>query len=263
MSKLQLIAVILAAILTYGCAGDQNPTTGQGQDQGQSQGQDPGPGQDQGTVPGVDQGAAPGGQVPTSGSNYPLHSDVSVTYFWVGEEATSQNSYIPNAQSAWDDKWAEHFGGIDDPNNRNGYSPATFAPSENPFYFALPYNDFDASGKRKKSAVDTVYWGGDQQWGSLESMCKNRWIKIIKGDVIAYAQWEDVGPYGEDDASYVFGDGNPQNTANNDAGLDVSPAVRDYLGLADIDIVDWKFVDPDEVPDGPWKKVITDSQISW
>ena len=39
---------------------------------------------------------------------------------------------------------------------------------------------------------------------------------------------------------------------NKGAGLDVSPAVRDYLGLQSTDVTDWKFVDFSEVPSGPW-----------
>jgi hypothetical protein len=36
------------------------------------------------------------------------------------------------------------------------------------------------------------------------------------------------------------------------AGLDVSPAVRDYLGLRQTDVTDWRFTDFSEVPRGPW-----------
>jgi hypothetical protein len=39
---------------------------------------------------------------------------------------------------------------------------------------------------------------------------------------------------------------------NKGAGLDVSPAVRDFLGLGDTDVTDWRFVDFEEVPHGPW-----------
>jgi hypothetical protein len=46
---------------------------------------------------------------------------------------------------------------------------------------------------------------------------------------------------------------NVQNPSlNNGAGLDVSPAVRDYLGLKQTDVTDWRFVDFREVPRGPW-----------
>jgi len=200
---------------------------------------------------------------PNASNIFPLHENISVTIFWIGEEGNEENSYIPNIQSAWDDNWKVHYGGIDDPNDRNGYFPANFTPYENPFYFALPYNDFNDGGERKASAFDIVYWAKEKQWGSMESMCKNRWVKIVKGEKVVYAQWEDVGPFGEDDAQYVFGNAFPQNEINNHAGLDVSPAVRDYLGLSDIDKVDWKFIDSDKVPDGPWKEIVTTSQVDW
>ena len=41
-------------------------------------------------------------------------------------------------------------------------------------------------------------------------------------------------------------------TSTRVSGLDVSPAVRDFLGMEDTDVTDWKFVDFDEVPSGPW-----------
>jgi len=97
----------------------------------------------------------------------------------------------------------------------------------------------------------------------LESVCKNRWIKITKGSKVAYAQWEDVGPFEEDDFNYVFGNSLLKNKINNNAGLDVSPAVRDYLNLQDIDSVNWQFVNFSDVPEGPWKTTITSSQIFW
>jgi len=195
--------------------------------------------------------------------HYPLHQNITVTLFWVGEEASEENGYISNMQSAWDDKWLEHYGGVDDPNNRNGYLPASFIPSENPFYFALPYNDFNEEGNRKTDAYEVVYWSDEEDWGELESMCKNRWIKIIKGSNVAYAQWEDVGPFIENDKNYVFGDALPENELNNYAGLDISPAVRNFLNLSNMDIVDWQFVSFIEVPNGPWKEIITTSQVYW
>jgi hypothetical protein len=50
----------------------------------------------------------------------------------------------------------------------------------------------------------------------------------------------------------VFGDERPKPNLNQGAGLDVSPAVRDYLGLKPTDVTDWRFVDFSEVPRGPW-----------
>jgi hypothetical protein len=77
-------------------------------------------------------------------------------------------------------------------------------------------------------------------------------VAIRKGNRIAYAQWEDAGPFRTDHWQYVFGNERPKPTLNRGAGLDVSPAVRDYLGLKQTDVTDWRFVDFSEVPRGPW-----------
>lgn len=194
---------------------------------------------------------------------YPLHKNISTTYFWVGEEAGADNKNISNLPSAWDEDWAKHFGGVDTPDKRSGFFPAKFTPKENPFYFALPYNDFDNNGNRKKEISSLVPWAGSTVWKENQSVLKNQWIKIMKGSAVAYAQWQDVGPFKEDDASYVFGSALPKSKVNNHAGLDVSPAVRDMLGLSDIDTADWQFIPANQVPDGPWKKVVTTSQVYW
>jgi len=197
-------------------------------------------------------------------SKYLLHQNVTTTYFWSGESASKDNQYNDNLSSAWDSKWVEHFGGVDDPTNRIGYLPAKFIPLENPFYFALPYDDFSSDGSRKSDANSTVYWSHEKNWNDSESMVKNKWIKIIEGNKTVYAQWEDAGPFEYDDKNYVFGTFPPVNKFNNNAGLDVSPAVRDYLGLyhQGKNQVSWQFVDFDNVPDGPWKKIITASQMT-
>jgi hypothetical protein len=199
-----------------------------------------------------------------SSQKYPLHRNITTTTFWIGEESGPDNHYIPNTMSAWDSKWTEHFGGVDDPNNRNGYLPAAFTPNENPFYFGVPYNDFDENGNRKQDVQTVIPWASERIWSADESICKNRWVKIVKGDKTAYAQWEDVGPFGEDDTGYVFGStAVPRSEINNHAGLDVSPAVRDYLGLSGMDACDWQFVDANDVPDGPWKQILTTSNVYW
>jgi hypothetical protein len=51
---------------------------------------------------------------------------------------------------------------------------------------------------------------------------------------------------------YVFGNERPKSNLNKGAGLDVSPAVRDYLGLNETDVTKWRFVEFTEVPRGPW-----------
>lgn len=199
----------------------------------------------------------------TDAGDYPVHQNVSTTYFWIGEGADEDNGHISNSPSAWDEAWVKHYGGTDDPKKRDGYFPAKFTPKENPFYFALPYNDFNENGDRKKDAFKLADWADSKDFSSDESICKNQWIKITKGGKTAYAQWEDVGPFGEDDSDYVFGNSAPDSNRNEHAGLDVSPAVKDYLGLSDVDKTDWQFVSAEDVPDGPWKKIVTKSQTYW
>ncbi len=197
----------------------------------------------------------------TPESQYPLHRNIKVTWFYVGEPATEENLFISNVASAWDDIWLWHYGGVDSPSDRNNYYPSKFIPSENPFYVALPYNDLDENGNLKSSARQ-IPWFSEELLSQNGSVLKNRWVKIIKGNKIAYAQWEDVGPFGEDDFDYVFGDAPPANSING-AGIDVSPAVRDYLGLSDVDYVDWQFVDEKDVPPGPWKDIVTTTPVTW
>ena len=99
-----------------------------------------------------------------------------------------------------------------------------------------------------------VPWFQEAYQGPAVSTCKGRWIAIRKGTRTAYAQWEDAGPFRTDHWQYVFGNERPKPNLNQGAGLDVSPAIRDYLGLQDTDVTDWKFVEFKDVPSGPWAK---------
>ncbi len=199
----------------------------------------------------------------TGTSTYPVHHDITATLFWVGEDASKDNQNISNSPSAWDDDWVTHYGGVDDPKRRNGFLPEGFTPKENPFYIALPYNDFDKNGERRKEASQLIPWAGEQKWTSNESMLKNRWVKVTRGNKTAYAQWEDVGPFGENDASYVWGTSAPKSSTNQRAGIDLSPAVNGFLNGKGLEPVDWQFIDSKDVPDGPWKTLVTTSQVNW
>jgi hypothetical protein len=193
---------------------------------------------------------------------YYVHTNILTTIFWIGEEAKEENGWVSNSVSAWDDKWQEHYGGVDDPDSRNGYYPSGFTPGQNPFYFSMPYNDFDGSSRRA-DAYDIIPWSDEKGWGEFESMCKNRWIAISYSDKTVYAQWEDTGPFWEDDGGYVFGEDRPIGEKHDVAGLDISPAVRDYIGISNHDRVDWQFIDFKDVPDGPWKNIVTTMQVYW
>jgi hypothetical protein len=175
---------------------------------------------------------------------------ISVTVFWIGEQASEANP-VPNTVSAWDLDWVSHYGGEDNPINRTNFVPAGFVPKQNPFYVALPYNDVDDHHTRPEAA-QVIPWFKYSFVQDGQSVCKGRWVAVRHGRRVCYAQWEDVGPFQSDHWQYVFGAERPRPNRNNDAGLDVSPAVRDYLGISGIDVCDWKFVNVYEVPDGPW-----------
>jgi hypothetical protein len=179
-------------------------------------------------------------------------TNITTTVFWVGEQA-AENNPVPNDKSAWDGGWYSSYGGYDNPNPvaRVNFIPAKFLPRQNPFYVALPYNDVD-DHHTKPEAARVIPWFKSAFVRDGQSVCKGRWVAIRHGNRIAYAQWEDVGPFTTDHWQYVFGNERPRPNRNRDAGLDVSPAVRDYLGLNGLDISDWKFVSFRAVPPGPW-----------
>jgi hypothetical protein len=192
---------------------------------------------------------------PSPGERFPWKRSIVTTVFWIGEKP-SENNPVPNKSSSWDKEWSKSYGGLDDPNraNRSGFIPVKFTPRQNPFYCALPYNDKAATGHRPE-APRVVPWFKEAYQGPGVSVCKDRWIAIRKGNKIAYAQWEDAGPFRTDHWQYVFGNERPKPNLNKGAGLDVSPAVRDYLGLNETDVTDWQFVDFKDVPRGPWSNL--------
>ncbi|MES2980786.1 MAG: hypothetical protein V4727_00605 [Verrucomicrobiota bacterium] len=178
--------------------------------------------------------------------------NVVTTIFWVGEQPT-ENNPTPNDKSAWDQNWMKNFGGYDNPNQREGFFPKGFVPKLNPFYVALPYNDIGKDFRHRSEAAEVIPWFWEKYQGDGISVCKGRWIAIHYDGKICYAQWEDVGPFETDHHEYVFGNENARANRNKAAGLDVSPAVRDFLEMPSGDRAEWKFVEDYEVPQGPWK----------
>ena len=188
-----------------------------------------------------------------AGVQYSWRNAIVTTTFWIGEKPTANNP-VPNRKSCWDPKWAENYGGTDTPDRgarRSNFIPREFTPRQNPFYIALPYNDMTAKG-HKPEAMEVVPWFKSEYQTDSRSVCKGRWIAIRRGSRVCYAQWEDAGPFRTDHAGYVFGNERPLPNLNQGAGLDVSPAVRDFLAMDDTDVTDWKFVEFADVPAGPW-----------
>jgi hypothetical protein len=193
-------------------------------------------------------GDASTGAASESRLDFPWRKNIVTTYFWIGQGCTTI-SPTTNIASAWDAKWTQSYGGVDDPNRHEGFVPAKFAATQNPFYVALPFNDVAYPDLAKKFCP---WYKTPSAANRYISQCKGHWIEIRnKNGKSAYAQWQDVGPLRTDHASYVFGSDRPHDF--NHAGLDVSPAVHDYLSLTGLDLTDWRFVDESQVPDGPWR----------
>ncbi len=192
----------------------------------------------------------------TAYTRYPWKTDIVATVFWVGEKPT-QNNPTPNHKSSWDVQWAENYGGYDDPDpakRGEHYTPINFTPGLNPFYIALPYNDCLNYKTHKPEASKIIPWFQSSFVKSGKSVLRGTWLAIRHGNRVCYAQWEDCGPFLTDDPNYVFGSARPKNTSNKGAGIDLSPAVRDYLGMTSGAKVDWRFVDVSEIPPGPWSR---------
>jgi len=187
-------------------------------------------------------------------ARYPWRQQIVTTTFWIGEEPTKNNP-VPNHSSSWDPQWATNYGGFDNPSAgaRKDFIPVAFTPRQNPFYVALPYNDME-HGAHKAEASQVIPWFKQAYQAPDRSVCKGRWIAIHYKNRTVYAQWEDCGPFRTDHWEYVFGNDRPKPNLNHGAGLDVSPAVRDYLGMNDTDVTDWRFVEFNEVPEGPWSR---------
>jgi hypothetical protein len=195
---------------------------------------------------------APRGSRPAT-EQFPWKTNIVTTVFWIGEPRSSENPKA-HVKSAWDANWAANYGGVytSDSSARRNYLPIAFIPRQNPFYCALPYNDV-THGQFKPEAPLVIPWFKHEYRGPGQSVCRDRWIAIRKGNRTCYAQWEDCGPFLTDHFQYVFGNERPKPNPNHGAGLDVSPAVHDYLGLAPIDVTDWQFVEVRDVPPGPWR----------
>ncbi|MEI8038551.1 MAG: hypothetical protein WCJ14_09185 [Verrucomicrobiota bacterium] len=178
--------------------------------------------------------------------------NVVATVFWVGE-LPGENNPTPNRQSAWDQNWQDNFGGVDQPERRDGWCPAGFTPLLSPFYVALPYNDVVQGGVHRPAAAEEVPWFWESYRGDGISVCKDRWVAIHHAGRVCYAQWEDVGPFEVDHWQYVFGEDAPRANRNQAAGIDLSPAVRDFLVLRSGARVEWRFVSDRDVPPGPWR----------
>jgi hypothetical protein len=190
-------------------------------------------------------GLRPGGVgTPRLHPNYPWKPNVSPRLFWIGEDGAKG--------SAWAPHWVKDNGGPDAPEDRNGYATGKHASNVNPFYVALPFNDLKHPDLAQKWLPRG--WARGPRDGKPVSACKDRWVELknASGEV-CYAQWEDAGPK-TNEADYVFGAAAVPTAG--EPGIQVSPAVGDYLGLGDSNAtVSWRFVDEADVRPGAWLKL--------
>jgi hypothetical protein len=187
-------------------------------------------------------------------ATYPWKMDIITTMFWIGEGGSNVSS-TDNIQSSWDQDWLPNNHGSDSPNNRNGYAAGNHASTLNPFYVALPFNDLVFPDKARQWLPRG--WYRPPKDGKQVSACKDRWVEIKNAQGrTCYAQWEDVGPLRYDHAEYVFGNERPIGVGDDHAGLDVSPAVAQYLGIDGKNrITSWRFVDDEDVRPGDWLRL--------
>jgi hypothetical protein len=187
-------------------------------------------------------------------NSYPWRTGIVTTMFWIGEGGSAVSS-TDNVASAWDEDWRSKNRGNDSPNDRNGFATAEHASTVNPFYVALPFNDLAFPDKAHEWLP--AGWYRRPQDGKQVSACKDRWVWIKNAQGRScFAQWEDVGPLTYSDAEYVFGGHRPTGMGDYRAGLDISPAVAQYLGIDENHkaITSWRFVDDEDVPPGAWLK---------
>ncbi|WP_133434162.1 hypothetical protein [Aeromicrobium phragmitis] len=210
---------------------------------------------------------------------YPWHTDILAATFWVGEVLDPDAPDGSQRVSTYDSRWMERYGGCDgvwidqqcqteQRYEEDGWWPRHVEPRMNPFYLDLPFDDvnddsaFAMRGDVIPWAVDPGYAEhvGDRSF----SLMKNRWVQLRHSGRTCYGQIADAGPGVYDDAGYVFGidDRRPVSRAFRGAGLDVSPALNGCLDLAGLDQlisrVDWRFVEAEDVPDGPWTRIVDD-----
>lgn len=220
-------------------------------------------------------GPIPAGPDAPSLDRYPWHRDVRATVFWIGAIGPMAGAGEDGQSlvSAWDSRWAEHYGGCDgsgtpgtacdsDVARRSApdFFPTGTSPRENPFYVGLPYNDLLSP---KSTDRHRIPWSADPGFAVHlndrgVSFVKNRWVAVRGPQATCYAQVEDSGP-GEPEPDYVLGTA----PSRSPYGINLSPAVYRCAGLAPAagsGIVAWRFVDAPEP--GPWGRIVTTRQVS-
>jgi hypothetical protein len=197
--------------------------------------------------------------------------------FYIHEPAGSSNAGISNVPTAWDDLASKDYGvpdgwgpinGVSGPTfKRRGLCPAAGIPKEGLAYVAIQVVDHD--GRIYKKAFPWVKYAArflpqlrkfkDGHFADWQSPFKNLWVEVHYHGLVAYGQVEDTGPSKFTDGRaadfpYVFGRArHTKNRYGLHAGIDLSPALTDYLGTDGGARVTWRIIPSDLVPNGWWK----------
>ena len=103
--------------------------------------------------------------------NYPIHTGIVSTTFWVGEIFDPTAADGSQMYSTYDGDWFAHYGGCDGVATRGGcsterrtsanaYFPTRMSPRENPFYLDLPFDDVnDRQAFARRAQV--IPWAND------------------------------------------------------------------------------------------------------
>ena len=145
----------------------------------------------------------------------------------------------------------KHFGGVDSPSTERLFSGGLHAQAKSVLCgsaFRRGGPGWQPQGGRKK----------DPGFGeSREPLTRNRWVEIRYKDKSCYAQWQDVGPMGEDDFDGCSGTPRSPRTGRAQGRPRYFAAAAQYLGVEGSARTEWRFVDEAQVPGGPWKTIVT------
>ena len=190
----------------------------------------------------------------TSTPRYPWKTNIVTTVFWIGEQPT-ENNPVPNNKSSWDANWTSNYGGYDTPG-------CLVAPQLHPG-LVRPAPESILLSRCRTTTLPTASSNRKPRWlfpGSSNPIPSRANLsariagsRSAKATASAMRNGKIAGPFRTDHFQYVFQNERPKPNLNRGAGLDVSPAVRDYLGLPPTDVTDWQFVEVRDVPPGPWR----------
>ena len=142
------------------------------------------------------------------------------------EIISSRIAQVPGINNGRKPRWFDH------PNPAHGlnYVPTKVIPQQNPYYCNPLQRQSTYWPPARSASCFSVVSRGVSRAGCFH--LQGPMDGDPKGNRIALAQWENAVPFRTDHWQYVFGNERPKPNLNQGAGLDVSPAVPDCLGLS-------------------------------